>query len=156
MSASPDRASAVHAARYKGAARGSPHATGQFAACRRLLAPRRSPHAPRTPDDGALAARALRRWQATRASSRVGYAPTNSDFLLRRLAGSFSPELLLEAGLAVRGESIRDRFRGRITFPVQDLSGQHSKLRCITNKIKTWITQFQQDAGVFVKCALQP
>jgi DNA primase len=55
----------------------------------------------------------------------IGYAPTYSDFLLRRLSGSFSPELLVEAGLAVRGDSIRDRFRGRITFPIHDLSGQH-------------------------------
>ncbi len=55
----------------------------------------------------------------------IGYAPTYSDFLLRRLAGTYSPELLVEAGLAVRGDSIRDRFRGRITFPIHDLSGQH-------------------------------
>jgi DNA primase len=55
----------------------------------------------------------------------IGYAPMYSDFLLRRLSGSFSPELLVEAGLAVRGDSIRDRFRGRITFPIHDLSGQH-------------------------------
>jgi DNA primase len=55
----------------------------------------------------------------------IGYAPMYSDFLLRRLSGSFSPELLVEAGLAVRADSIRDRFRGRITFPIHDLSGQH-------------------------------
>ena len=55
----------------------------------------------------------------------IGYAPMYSDFLLRRMAGNTSPELLVEAGLAVRGESIRDRFRGRILFPIQDLSGQH-------------------------------
>jgi DNA primase len=55
----------------------------------------------------------------------IGYAPMYSDFLLRRLAPNFSPELLVEAGLAVRGDTIRDRFRGRITFPIQDLSGQH-------------------------------
>jgi DNA primase len=55
----------------------------------------------------------------------IGYAPMYSDFLLRRLAPNFSPELLLQAGLAVRGDTIRDRFRGRIVFPIQDLSGQH-------------------------------
>jgi DNA primase len=55
----------------------------------------------------------------------IGYAPMYADFLLRRMAGTYSPELLVEAGLAVRGDTIRDRFRGRITFPVHDLSGQH-------------------------------
>jgi len=55
----------------------------------------------------------------------IGYAPMYPDFLLRRLSANFSPELLVEAGLAVRGETIRDRFRGRITFPIHDLSGQH-------------------------------
>ena len=56
----------------------------------------------------------------------VGYAPGYPDFLLRRLPPRFSPELLVEAGLAVRdgGGAIRDRFRGRITFPVHDLSGR--------------------------------
>ena len=55
----------------------------------------------------------------------IGYAPMYSDFLLRRMAANVSPELLVEAGLAVRADSIRDRFRGRIVFPIQDLSGQH-------------------------------
>ncbi len=56
----------------------------------------------------------------------VGYAPRYSDFLLRRLTGSFSPELLLEAGLAVKDAEggVRDRFRGRVTFPIHDLSGR--------------------------------
>ena len=56
----------------------------------------------------------------------IGYAPRYPDFLLRRLARSYSPEMLLEAGLAVRDASgnVRDRFRGRITFPVHDLSGR--------------------------------
>lgn len=55
----------------------------------------------------------------------VGYAPGYQDFLLRRLSPRFSPEILVEAGLAVRdsGGTIRDRFRGRITFPIHDLSG---------------------------------
>jgi DNA primase len=56
----------------------------------------------------------------------VGYAPERSDFLLRKLARGLSPEILLEAGLVVReaGGGLRDRFRGRITFPVHDLSGR--------------------------------
>jgi DNA primase len=59
----------------------------------------------------------------------IGYAPGYADFLLRRLAGArdLSSEVLLEAGLASRGEdgTVRDRFRGRITFPIQDLQGRH-------------------------------
>ncbi len=59
----------------------------------------------------------------------IGYAPGYPDFLLRRLsqARDVSTELLLEAGLAARGEdgTVRDRFRGRITFPIQDLQGRH-------------------------------
>jgi DNA primase len=58
----------------------------------------------------------------------VGYAPTYPDFLLRRLsqARDLSPEILLEAGLATRGDdgTVRDRFRGRITFPIHDLQGR--------------------------------
>ncbi|MEW6059834.1 MAG: DNA primase [Actinomycetota bacterium] len=56
----------------------------------------------------------------------VGYAPSRQDFLLRKLARGLSPEILLEAGLVVRdaGGGLRDRFRGRITFPVHDLSGR--------------------------------
>ncbi|HEX2030837.1 MAG TPA: DNA primase [Actinomycetota bacterium] len=56
----------------------------------------------------------------------VGYAPGYPDFLLRRMAREFSPEILLEAGLALkdaRGQ-VRDRFRSRVMFPVHDLSGQ--------------------------------
>ncbi len=56
----------------------------------------------------------------------IGYAPRYPDFLLRRLARGSGPELLVEAGLVVtddRGQ-VRDRFRGRITFPVHDLSGR--------------------------------
>ncbi len=56
----------------------------------------------------------------------VGYAPGYADFLLRRLARSYSAEILVEAGLAIKDKDggIRDRFRGRITFPVHDLSGK--------------------------------
>lgn len=59
----------------------------------------------------------------------IGYAPGYPDFLLRRLAGTttLSPEVMLEAGVATRGDdgTVRDRFRGRITFPIQDLQGRH-------------------------------
>jgi DNA primase len=56
----------------------------------------------------------------------VGYAPRYPDFLLRRLARTYSPEILLEAGLAARDRegNVRDAFRGRVTFPVHDLSGR--------------------------------
>jgi DNA primase len=56
----------------------------------------------------------------------IGYAPRYADFLLRRLARGASPELLVEAGLAVKDDrgQVRDRFRGRVTFPVHDLSGR--------------------------------
>jgi DNA primase len=59
----------------------------------------------------------------------IGYAPGYPDFLLRRLVGSsgLSPEILLEAGLATRSDdgTVRDRFRGRITFPIEDLQGRN-------------------------------
>jgi DNA primase len=59
----------------------------------------------------------------------IGYAPGYSDFLLRQLSGArdLSTEMLLEAGLATRGDdgTVRDRFRGRLTFPIQDLQGRH-------------------------------
>jgi DNA primase len=57
----------------------------------------------------------------------IGYAPTYPDFLLKRMTREFSPEILLEAGLATRGDegsAIRDRFRGRVTFPIHDLQGR--------------------------------
>jgi len=56
----------------------------------------------------------------------IGFAPGYSDFLLRRLSKRLSSEILVEAGLAIRDNegNVRDRFRGRITFPVHDLSGR--------------------------------
>ena len=57
----------------------------------------------------------------------IGYAPRYPDFLLKRMTREFSPEILLEAGLATRGDegsAIRDRFRGRVTFPIHDLQGR--------------------------------
>jgi DNA primase len=58
----------------------------------------------------------------------IGFAPGYPDFLLRRLtqARDLTPELLLEAGLASRGDdgTVRDRFRARVTFPIHDLQGR--------------------------------
>jgi DNA primase len=58
----------------------------------------------------------------------IGYAPGYADFLLRRLsqARDLSPEVLLEAGLATLGGdgTVRDRFRGRLIFPIHDLQGR--------------------------------
>jgi DNA primase len=55
----------------------------------------------------------------------IGYAAGYSDFLLKRLAKTYSPELLVEAGLVSKddGGNLRDRFRGRVMFPIHDLSG---------------------------------
>jgi DNA primase len=71
-----------------------------------------------------LAGRSIDRDQA--AEFEIGYAPMYPDFLLRRLAQRFSPDILVEAGLAAKDPSggVRDQFRGRITFPIHDLSGQ--------------------------------
>src|SRR6266508_4252398 len=57
----------------------------------------------------------------------IGYAPGYPDFLLRRMAKDLGPEVLVEAGLATKGEDgvVRDRFRGRLTFPIQDLQGRY-------------------------------
>jgi DNA primase len=56
----------------------------------------------------------------------IGYAPVYPDFLLRRMSRDVSPEILVEAGLALKDQrgAIRDRFRGRVMFPIHDLSGQ--------------------------------
>jgi DNA primase len=55
----------------------------------------------------------------------VGFAPGYPDFLLRRMARDVSTEIMIEAGLAMKDArgGVRDRFRGRITFPIHDLSG---------------------------------
>jgi DNA primase len=57
----------------------------------------------------------------------IGFAPGYPDFLLKRMTREFSPEILLEAGLATRGDdgsAVRDRFRGRVMFPIHDLQGR--------------------------------
>ena len=61
----------------------------------------------------------------------IGYAPGYPDFLLRGMSKDVAPELLLEAGLATKGAEggVRDRFRGRIVFPIQDLRRQTRGLR---------------------------
>jgi DNA primase len=55
----------------------------------------------------------------------IGYAPGYPDFLLKRLSRSFAPELLVESGLVAKdaGGGLRDRFRGRVVFPIHDLAG---------------------------------
>ncbi len=55
----------------------------------------------------------------------IGYAPGYPDFLLKRMTKAFSPEIMLEAGLGAKDSvgAIRDRFRGRVMFPIHDLSG---------------------------------
>jgi DNA primase len=55
----------------------------------------------------------------------VGFAPGAPDFLLQRLSKTYSPQLLVEAGLVAQDTSgaMRDRFRGRVMFPIHDLSG---------------------------------
>lgn len=77
-------------------------------------------------------AEAARRYIEERGISResvetfgIGFAPGYPDFLLRRMAREFSPEILVEAGLAAKDNrgGVRDRFRTRITFPIHDLSG---------------------------------
>jgi DNA primase len=56
----------------------------------------------------------------------IGYAPRSADFLQRAFSRRISSDLLAEAGLVTRdGEGrMRDRFRGRLTFPIRDLSGR--------------------------------
>jgi DNA primase len=55
----------------------------------------------------------------------VGYAPGYPDFLLRRMSKDYTADVLLEAGLVASDSSgaRRDRFRGRVMFPIHDVSG---------------------------------
>lgn len=58
---------------------------------------------------------------------RLGFSPPGSDVLYRRLLDrKFTPRQIIEAGLALvtEGGEHRDRFRGRLMFPVTDLSGK--------------------------------
>ena len=65
----------------------------------------------------------------TRSSWRIGYAPASwsalSDHLVHK---GFTKQEIADAGLAIKSERgddrIYDRFRGRIMFPIADLSGR--------------------------------
>lgn len=57
---------------------------------------------------------------------RLGYAPNTWDALVRELkAAGYGTDELVKVGLAARNDrgGIRDRFRGRLVFPVFDASG---------------------------------
>jgi DNA primase len=57
----------------------------------------------------------------------IGYAPDKWNGLLRLAdSRSMNPEMLLKAGLVLKHEDGRyyDRFRGRVTFAIRNLSGQ--------------------------------
>ena len=57
----------------------------------------------------------------------LGYAPNSWDFLIRALkTKNYSEKELFRAGLLVLGERGQywDRFRGRIMFPISNISGQ--------------------------------
>ena len=57
----------------------------------------------------------------------VGYAPSTGDELLRRLVAlGIGEDLLVRAGLVLRGEggASRDMFHGRLTFPLRDVDGR--------------------------------
>jgi len=57
----------------------------------------------------------------------IGYAPDKWDGLLRlATTRSVNPDILLKAGLVLKHEDGRvyDRFRGRVTFAIRNLSGQ--------------------------------
>ncbi len=56
----------------------------------------------------------------------IGYAPDEWQALGEHLAGSFSRDDLLKAGLITRNDTGRsyDRFRGRIMFPIRDTRGR--------------------------------
>ncbi|MSQ12906.1 MAG: DNA primase [Dehalococcoidia bacterium] len=61
------------------------------------------------------------------AAFQLGLAPNEFAGLTHHLSGlSFPPELQVEAGLALRSDDgrIRDRFRGRLMFPIWDAQGQ--------------------------------
>ncbi len=57
---------------------------------------------------------------------RIGYAPMAKDSLSRFLIGEgYTSKELFEAGVSVgKGNSCFDRFRGRLMFPISNISGQ--------------------------------
>lgn len=55
----------------------------------------------------------------------IGYAPKNYDTLTKLLLNKeFDENILLDTGLANRGNSLYDLFRNRITFPIHNPSGK--------------------------------
>lgn len=56
----------------------------------------------------------------------VGYAPKSWDELTKHLRGKgFTPDELLAAGLvSQRDRGVYDRFRGRLVWPIRDITGQ--------------------------------
>jgi DNA primase len=116
--------------RYEGQSPADRRAAGRRQAIHRAIA-EAAQHFQRMLGEGREAAEA-RSYLATRGISResiekfgIGYAPGYPDFLLKRLSKSFSPELLIEAGLVAKDPNgaLRDRFRGRVMFPIHELSG---------------------------------
>ncbi len=54
----------------------------------------------------------------------VGYAPRGGEDLVRHLRGKgFSAEEIVAAGLGGQGRGIYDRFRGRLVWPIRDITG---------------------------------
>ncbi|WP_432564317.1 DNA primase [Kineococcus sp. SYSU DK003] len=72
---------------------------------------------------GFLAARGFSREDAARFG--VGFAPNTGDALLRQLrAKGFGEEELVTSGLAGQSQrGLYDRFRGRLVWPIRDVSG---------------------------------
>jgi DNA primase len=85
---------------------------------RMLLDGREATEARRYLDERGIGAESIERFG-------IGYAPGYPDYLLRRLSKTYSPELLVEAGLVAQDSAgaMRDRFRGRVMFPIHDVSG---------------------------------
>ncbi len=55
----------------------------------------------------------------------IGYAPTNYDTICKLLTTKgFDEQILVETGLANRGNTLYDLFRNRITFPIHNPSGK--------------------------------
>ena len=115
--------------RYEGSAPGDKRITGRRQVMRKAVAEAADLYAGML-KDGREAAEARAYVEArgiTEASVErfgIGYAPGYPDFLLRRLSKTYPPELLEEAGLVMRDNAggMRDRFRGRVVFPIHDLS----------------------------------
>jgi DNA primase len=81
-------------------------------------------------DEGRRAQEYMRERQISEAAARafrLGYAPDRWQELMRgALQKGFTEGELVQAGLAIKseeGESVYDRFRGRLVFPIWDLAG---------------------------------